>query len=175
MYTKLGAVLACGLLCGILGTSAASAQVAGTYAGTSADGQSISISVTFDSGTGLYEITGATVWYNVHCTGLGTGITINEGLGWNPGTELNPGANQMTFSGNEENIFANLGWHKYSNAFTGNIDTRIAALVPNGAARPNHVMYCESASQPLTLTYQGPSHFQPLPKGAVIRLPAKQE
>ena len=175
MYTKLGAVLASGLLCGMLGTGAASAQVAGTYAGTSADGQSISISVTFDSGTGLYEITGATVWYNVHCTGLGTGITINEGLGWNPGTELNPGANQMTFSGNEENIFASLGWHKYSNAFTGNIDTRIAALVPNGAARPNHVMYCESANQPLTLSYQGPSHVQPLPKGAVIRLPAKQE
>ena len=175
MSKKFAAVLACGLLCGVLGISAASAQVAGTYAGTSADGQSISISVTFDSGTGLYEITGATVWYNVHCTGLGTGITINEGLGWNPGTELNPGANQMTFAGNEQNIFANLGWHKYNNTFSGNIDSRISALVPNGAARPNHVMFCESASQPLTLSYQGPGHFQPLPKGVVVRLPAKQQ
>ena len=171
MTRKLCAALACGLLW----SGAASAQVAGTYAGTSADGQSISISVTFDSGTQLYEITGATVWYNARCTGLGTGISINEGLGWNPGTELNPGANQMTFSGNEENIFANLGWHKSGNVFTGNIDTRVAGLVPNGAARPNHVMYCESASQPLTLSYQGPVHFQPLPKGMVVHLPQKQD
>jgi|GEM_PF-1575594 len=175
MYRKLSAVLASGLLCGVLGIGAASAQVAGTYSGTSADGQSISIDVTFDSGTQLYEITGALVFYNARCTGLGTGISIGEGLGWNPGTELNPGANQMTFSGNEQNIFANLGWHKSTNAFTGNIDTRVAGLVPNGAARPNHVMYCESATQPLTLSYQGPSHVQPLPKGTVIRLPAKQE
>src|SRR5437868_246007 len=155
MHTKLGAVLACGLLCGVLGSSGASAQVAGTYSGTSADGQSISITVTFDSGTGFYEITGATVFYSARCTGLGTGISINEGLGWDPGTELPPGANQMTFSGNEENIFANIGWHKSTNAFTGNIDTRIAALVPNGVSRPNHVMYCESASEPLTPSTQG--------------------
>lgn len=173
MRNIIAARLAFGLASAFLGSTAASAQVAGQYDGTSADGQSISITVAFDSGTGFYEVTGATVWYNAMCSGPGTGFFVNEGLGWGPGTEFSGGTGQMTFSGNEENILANLKFHSFSNTFTGNIDTRVGALIPNGAARPNRVMKCESAFQPLTLSYTGPARVQPLPKGVVIHLEAK--
>jgi hypothetical protein len=172
MSKKLGAALAFGLTCGLLGGGAASAQVAGEYDGLSADGQSISITVAFDSGTGFYQIIGATVWYNAMCSGLGTGFFVDEGLGWGPGTELSDTTNDMVFDGNEENISANLRYHKNTNSFSGSIDTRLGALVPNGAARPTHVMKCESAWQPLTLSYAGPARVPPPAKGTVMHLSA---
>ena len=173
MRKRLGTVLAIGVAFGLVGSGAAVAQVAGEYDGLSADGQSISITVAFDSGTGFYQITSATVWYNAMCSGLGTGYFVNEGLGWGPGTELSDTTNQMTYAGNEENILANLRYHKLTNSFSGSIDTRLGALVPNGAARPTHVMKCESDWQPLSLSYTGPARVPPPAKGTVVHLTAK--
>jgi hypothetical protein len=173
MSKKFGLALALGLSGSFIATGAAMAQVAGQYDGTSADGQSVSITVAFDSGTGFYQIIGATVWYNAMCTGAGTGFFVNEGLGWAPGTEISGGTAQMTYTGNEQNILANLKFRSFTNTFTGNIDTRVAALIPNGAARPNRVMKCESDFQQLNLHYTGPAMAGPLPKGASIRLEAK--
>ncbi len=173
MGKKLSGVLALGLACGFFWGGAASAQVAGQYDGTSADGQSISINVVFDTGTGFYQINSATVWYNAMCSGLGAGLFVDEGLGWNPGTEISDDSGEMVYNGNEQNILADLRFHRSTNSFTGAIDTRVAALIPNGAARPVRVMKCEAANQKLTLHYTGPARVQPFPKGAALRLEPK--
>jgi len=171
MRNKVGVLLAFGLSCGLLGSGAASAQTAGVYSGTSLDGQGISITVALDTGTGFYEINSATVWYNAICTGNGAGTSVYQGTGWDPGTEISGGTGQMTLTDSEESIIANLKFHSFTNSFTGNISTRLAELVPNGAARPVKAARCDSDWQPLNLYYVGPAKVgQQYAKGATVRL-----
>ena len=70
------------LLASLTGRPAA-AQIAGVYAGTAADGSTVSFTVTGDANSGYALTSGSVLLQNAQCNGGGPTLTQGEGFGMN--------------------------------------------------------------------------------------------
>jgi hypothetical protein len=144
----------------------AAAQVAGTYAGTSADGSPVSFTVSLDNNNEL-AVTGDSVDFSTNCKGGGN----NDG-GWGWGTDSVIAKGKA--AGNLEFPYATIIWTlKFSTdgqSATGTVSTVVPTLAPVGA-KPKKAQICKSAKQAMTLTLQsGDAHAAPAYNGAVVYL-----
>ncbi|MGH6877068.1 MAG: hypothetical protein ACREHV_06760 [Rhizomicrobium sp.] len=143
----------------------ASAQQLGTYSGASADGQSISITVTTDPNTGYPEVTSAWVWFLAQCAATGT--ATNQGWGWGPDVDIvDQKAPLSLYLGGVYIASANMYFHS-DNTVTGRIISK-AVTFKNGGPPPTGALFCLSPMQDFNLTYTGPDHAPGLPPGAAV-------
>jgi hypothetical protein len=144
-------------LCG-----SASAQKAGGYAGTSEDNNTISLTVTGTAGD--FTIAGMSVGFTAACKA--TGDSVNEGWGFFLGQQIQSGVNDFTSGNDYYNI---VGTYHFvnNNTIKGTITSRTAVFVP-GATPPAKAMFCTSAKQGFTLTYQGPAAKRSIEPGTAI-------
>jgi hypothetical protein len=159
-------ITACGgaILAAALATPA-SAQLLGTYTGTSADGQSVSFTVTTDPNNSAPEITSATVWFSAPCKN--STYTLDEGEGWGPGADI--AARKVT------SVISIPGFYnKFSLTFSTNGQTAtgttlsIAPYLNPATSPPHNSLFCESAKQTMSLTYSGPDVRTPAVHGQLV-------
>jgi hypothetical protein len=150
--------------------SPAAAQVAGTYAGTSADGQSVTVYVGTDPITSNLAIVGAAIFYNAPCKGK-TGTVLTSGIGYNPNTDLN--GNMVTVDFDIPSIASNftLTFDNDTNTATGTIQTFAPNLYPAGVL-PKKSLFCVSKKQAVSLALTGMSKVPPMRPGAYTSLDA---
>jgi hypothetical protein len=165
------ATLAFSALCAMALSTPGSAQQAGTYAGTSADGQNVSFTVGLD-GNNVLAVTGASIGFQAPCKG-GTAPTLYSGWGFGADAVITSHKAVMTAPDPYFYIVATL---KFSGSnVTGSIQTRTPYLDP-GHTPPNVADFCESPSQAFSATLgTGPS-APALPAGTKTHLqnPAQQ-
>jgi hypothetical protein len=131
----------------------AAAQEVGTYNGTSADGQSVSFTVSIDPNTSAKEITGATVWFLAACKN--STYSLNEGEGWGPNVDV--AANHKVSATFSVPGFFNIFSLKFAadgSTATGTTETLAPYLDPANSP-PKKSLFCESRRQTLSLTYAG--------------------
>ena len=160
------ATLAFSALCAIALSTPGSAQTAGTYTGTSADGQQVSFVVGLDGGNNL-AVTSASISFAAPCKG-GTAPTLYSGWGFGTDAVITKGKATMTAPDPFFYIVASL---KFSGStVTGNISTRAPYLDP-GKTPPNIADFCESPVQAYSATLggTGPSESA-LPAGTARHL-----
>ena len=136
--------------------SAAQAQKAGTYVGTSQDGGNISITVTGSSG----NFTLSTMNVNFQALCKNPDRTANEGWGFFLGQGVISGDNPF-HSGNDYYDITGKLHFPNNNHIAGSITSVTAVFVP-GSNPPVKAQFCKSAKQPFTLT------FQSAPKSLVL-------
>lgn len=132
----------------ILSTGAAQAQKAGTYAGTSADGGNISVTVT--GTTGNFTLSNMNVNFQAHCTHPAR--TANEGWGFFLGQAIVSGDNNF-HSGNDYYDITGVLHFPSDKKIMGSITSVTAVFVP-GATPPAQAQFCKSAKQGFTLLFQ---------------------
>lgn len=161
---KLSAPLAA-VLVAALATPAA-AQVAGTYSGTSADGNGVSFTLATDPNTGNLQITGAGVGFTAPCKK--STYVLNTGWGWNPGTEITGKTVTSVNDGNYFDITFKLKFSADNQSATGTIATVSPAL--NNAVEPaRKALFCASPKQALSVTLQaGGARLPALQRGQMI-------
>ena len=153
--------LAFSLLCAMALSTPGSAQQAGTYSGTSADGQAVSFTVGLD-GNNFLAVTSASVDFAAPCRG-GTAPTLYSGWGFATDSVINNHKATMTAPDPFFYIVATL---KFSGStVTGNIVTRAPYLDP-GNTPPKLADFCESPLQAFSATYSGPAS-EALPTGTM--------
>jgi hypothetical protein len=144
----------------------ASAQQLGTYTGTTADGNSVSFTVSYDSANSVDEITAATIGFSATCAATGT-IT-NQTWGFGVGEDIIGGRASFAADGDYFDIYAPSGV-AFNNAGTmyGHLISRTAIFKSQGPPATG-AQYCISASQPFTATFSGPERVPALPLGTEI-------
>jgi hypothetical protein len=165
------ATLAFSALCAMAISTPGSAQQAGTYAGTSADGQTVSFVVGLD-GNNVLAVTGASVNFVAPCKG-GTAPTLYSGWGFGSDSVITAHKTTMLATGPYFYITANIKF--VGTTAQGTIQTRSAYLDP-GNTPPNRADFCESPTQAFTTTLgTGPS-APALPAGTKLNVqtPAQQ-
>lgn len=143
--------------------SPAAAQVAGTYAGTSADGNSVSFTVT-DDGSGNLSITTGLVFFSDLCK---DGSLLTSG--WQFGTN-SPIVNHRVSDSTASAYFTFNTDLKFSNdgqSATGSITSYGSTLSPVGSA-PTKALFCKASRQPLGLSLQPPSARVKPPAGGAM-------
>jgi len=136
----------------VFAAASASAQTLGTYAGTSADGSTLSFTVTTDAATGAPELTSASISFKVVC--LGGAPAAYSGIGFGPSVDFKNG--KLTYvSGQPTPSYFDftLAFNKANSTLTGSIATTIAQLAVATKA-PKKAIACISAKQTLTTTLQ---------------------
>ena len=157
-------------LVAILATPAA-AQQAGTYTGTSADGQNVYVIVGTDPYTNAPAIVGAGIYFNAACKGH-SGTVLSSAWGYNPNTDLV--GNQVTVNYDIPYIASSftLTFNTNTNTATGTITTAAPNMYPAGV-RPTKALYCLSKKQPLSLSYSGMAKAPAMRPGAFTPLGAR--
>jgi hypothetical protein len=150
------------IFAGIVGTAClisggASAQAAGSFAGTSADGNTISLTVTQSGST--YTVAGMSVGMSAFCKKLGD--TKDEGWGFFSGADISTGSTDFTSANDYYYIAGSMHFVGHS-TIKGTITSYTATFVP-GATPPNGAQFCTSPKQAFTLTAQAPGKVTPLP------------
>ncbi|HTT97596.1 MAG TPA: hypothetical protein VMF58_06065 [Rhizomicrobium sp.] len=135
----------------------ASAQSAGSFAGTSDDGQFISLTVTQSGGT--FTVTNMDV--NIQAPCKRTGDTANEGWGFFLGDDISGGSTDFT-SHNDYYYYTGSMHFTGPHTIKGTITSYTATFVP-GVTPPKQAQFCVSPKQPFTLTKQAPGKALPLP------------
>jgi hypothetical protein len=162
---------ACGgaILLAALATPAA-AQVAGTYAGTTADGVGLSFVVDTDTGNGDLALTSASIGFSAPCKNS----TYVLNTGWGFGLTADIVHHKVTYEA-IDNYFVfdfSLTFSSDGQTATGTITSYSPTLTPV-TNKPKKSLYCESPTQTLSLTLQpptarvsppirGPMQFSPL-------------
>ena len=150
--TFLGAFAAVSLIGG-----GALAQSAGSFAGTSADGGIISLTVAKSGST--FTVTDTSVNMLVSCKH--TGLEGSEGWGFYLNDDISSG--QTDFTSNNDYYYITGGMHFVGhNTIKGTITSYTAIFVP-GATPPAQAQFCVSPKQAFTLTKQAPGKLQQLP------------
>jgi len=152
--------------------SPAAAQIAGTYTGTSADGQLVYIVVGTDPFTSAPAIEGAGIYFNAACKGK-SGTVLSSSIGYNPNADLV--GNQVTSNYDISFIASTftLTFDDNTSSATGTITTYAPDLFPVGGVKPTKSLFCVSKKQALTLTYTGMARGAKLPPGAFMLLSPK--
>jgi hypothetical protein len=139
----------------------AQAQKAGTYAGTSVDGGSISVTVTGTAGN--FTLSNMNVNFQAACTHPAR--TANEGWGFFLGQAIVSGDNNY-HSGNDYYDIRGALHFPSNNKIVGNITSVTAVFVP-GDNPPIKAQFCKSAKQGFTLLFQT-APKQQLPTASVL-------
>lgn len=143
---------ACGgiILAAALATPAA-AQVAGTYAGTSADGVGINFTVGTDSSNGDLALTGAGIGFSAPCKN--STYVLNTGWGFGLTADI---VNRKVKYVAIDNYFVftfNLTFSADGQSATGEI-TSVSPTVTPVSNKPKKALFCELPKQGMTLTLQ---------------------
>ena len=135
-----------------LATHPASAQAVGTYFGTSADGNTLVLTVTVDSGTGKKVVSSATRFYTAACP---NGIaSVHEGIGFNPNATI--AAKKAAYKGSlPSDSFEqfNLVFNTSDNTVTGTVTSVVPQLAKRSGV-PTRAYVCTSPKQSLTASLQ---------------------
>jgi len=150
---------------GACAISPAAAQVAGTYSGSTADGHSVTFTVSTDAGTGKLAVTGASVGFSDLCS---NGSTLNSGWGYGLTQDIKKGAVSNTTSDPYFTIAFSLAFSGDGQSATGTVSSIGPTLSPVGP-KPKKALFCQSPSQSMSVTLQSPDAplFTPPAKGAV--------
>jgi hypothetical protein len=150
---------------GAVAISSAAAQVAGTYSGTTANGNAVSFTVATDSGTGDLAVTGASVDFSDLCTG---GSTLNSGWGYGLTQDIKRMKVTNTTATPYFTIKFNLVFAADGQSATGMVSSIGPTLAPVGP-KPRKALFCKSASQSMNVTLQSGDvpGFKPPAMGAV--------
>ena len=145
--------------------SPAAAQVAGTYSGTTADGNGVSFTVATDPNTGVLAVTGATVFFSDMCR---DGSTLNTGWGYGLNQDIVARKVSNTTAGSYFTITFNLNFAANGQSATGRVASFSPSLNPVGP-HPTSALYCKSAMQSMSVTLQPPmaSQSRPPATGAI--------
>ena len=150
-----------GLTALVFGAIGAQAQVAGNYAGTTADGSNITFTVDTDSNTGKLEIAGFGLNANEACSG---NTTLSTDWGFFMGQDITNGTASL--------LYPNGFYDQYlyitgSVTFTGQTASgTVASVYPALKAKlkkgqptmPTAALFCKSLSQSFTASYIGPAN-----------------
>jgi hypothetical protein len=150
-------ILACTLLCAI-GT-VADAQKAGTYTGTSADGQYLDFTVGTDTNTNTLAVLGMGVNFDAACSGGNPDLQQSWGLGFTQDIASRKAA--ILFGAQDIYVTANLAFSANGDTVTGTITSRTVSFAPSTAA-PTKAEFCISAKQAFTATLSGAASAKPL-------------
>src|ERR1700722_13537921 len=123
MRKSLSATMALGLSCAAMFSLAAHAQQVGTYSGTTADGDPISITVGIDPNNSSFQVQGMNVDFSAPCKGAGAGYTLNTAWGFGVAQDIVRGRARVLADDNYFNIQAVLTFPDSAD-ITGTIDTR---------------------------------------------------
>lgn len=152
----------------VIGTAAAAQALrTGTYSGTSADGNFISLTVT---GPFPYKMTNMNVGFQAACPNTG-GKIASESWGAFLGTPITSSGADFATHNDYYDIEGNLTFQD-TKTIVGHITSRTAVFVP-GATPPAAAMFCKSPSQQFTLKWQGTPAQQPPVSAVVMQKPAK--
>jgi opacity protein-like surface antigen len=162
-YLLATAALAAGL------ASPAAAQVLGTYTGTSADGNGVSVTVGTDPNNNDLAITGASVGFSAPCKGS-TGFVLDTGWGFNPNADIVNGKVTVNYDFSYLSSTITLTFNNNTNTASGFI-TDISPTLYVVGPKPKKALFCESAKQAVTLTFSGTARLPALPPGAAMMYP----
>ena len=156
--------------CVTLASGAASAQTAGVYSGTTADGNPISMTV-MGSGNN-YAVTGFTLNFTAGCAHSGSSISGNFASGAN--FPLTDGAADFSLTVFQSvDSFGSL--HFVGNHTIKGIITTDQATFDPGSTPPNRAEFCQSPKQAFTMDKNAPGDVQMLaPVVAVTRATGKE-
>lgn len=155
--------LAFSMLCAMTLSSPGSAQTAGTYSGSSADGQTVSFTVGLDGDSRL-AVTSASVGFEAPCKG-GTAPTLSSG--WGFGSDAVITNHRATLIAPDPFFYITATLKFTGSTVTGLITTRAPYLDP-GHTPPNRADFCESPLQAYSATLGGPAPA--LPPGTVVHV-----
>lgn len=151
------------VLAGALFTATgAMAQMAGTYSGTSADNNFISMVVT-ESG-GVFTVTSMNVSFVASCNIPGN--TVSEGWGFFLGQNFASGMLDFTSHNDYYYIYGNAHFSG-NHTIKGLITSLTATFAPNHTP-PNKSQYCTSPKQVYTLTRQAAPALPPVTPGTAV-------
>jgi hypothetical protein len=163
--TPFAALLAAAL--GLVFTASASAQVAGTYNGTTSQGLSISLTLA-DDGNGGLMLTGDSVQWNETCH---TGDTKFAWWGVGAAQEIVDGAATYTFA--SQDLYEVLKMHFSGDSVHGSFQGMEPTFVDVNTSR-GKVEQCHSGSLTYTATLSAPAGIAPhaaLRAGAAQAIP----
>jgi hypothetical protein len=165
------ATLAFSALCALAFSTPGSAQQAGTYTGSSADGQSVSFTVALD-GDNQLAVTSASISFEAPCKG-GTAPTLISG--WGFGADAVITNKKATLVAPDPFFYITASLKFVGSNVTGTITTRAPYLDP-GKTPPNKADFCESPLQAYSATFSGTGPGSPaLPQGTVMHLQASPQ
>jgi hypothetical protein len=143
----------------------AAAQLAGTYSGTSLNGDYVSFTVATDTGTGKLAVMSANISFSALC---GNGSTLNTAWGYGMTQDIVKHRVKNITAGPYFTITFNLDFAAGGQSATGQVTSISPTLTPVGPA-PKHALFCRSPSQTMSVTYQGAAaKFTPPANGAVM-------
>jgi hypothetical protein len=155
--------LAFSVLCAMALSTPGSAQQAGTYTGTSSDGQSVSFTVGLD-GNSVLAVTGAGISYEAPCKG-GSAPTLSTA--WGFGTDAVITAHRATMTAADPFFYIVADMKFSGSTVTGSITTRSPYLDPANTP-PVRADYCISPKQAFSATLGGTGPDAPaLPPGTM--------
>ncbi len=126
----------------------AAAQTVGTYTGTTADGQGVSFTVTQDSASGDYSITGENISFSAPCAN--STVTLNTA--WGTGYTV-PITNHVAKLALQDSYFFFSGTlHFTGNTLSGTLASTSPNLNYNGNNKPTKALFCVSPAQAVSAT-----------------------
>ena len=163
MTLKIAFSLIAPLAFGVVGLLpvAASAQKVGTYTGTSADGQSISITIGTDSNTGLLQVQGWNYGIASACSG-GTTFNTAWGLGTD-GTGNDLDGATGTYKNAYIYVYVTSTFRFVRNEIIGTLASYTPTFAPVASGRPTKAIFCTSKNQKFTATFVEPSTVEESP------------
>ena len=161
--------VAAGCAFALLSAGSAAAQMAGVYSGTSADGNTVSFTVSTDA-SGALAVTSALIFYSAQCN-FG-GPVLNEGEGFGFDAPISGGRASTVFS--TPGFYTNLTFAFYPNgqSATGTVTTVAPDLEPY-TNRPTKSYTCTSPRQDMMLTYQSTTAPGAQASDAAAKAPAR--
>jgi hypothetical protein len=161
--------LGCATICAIVFSFGAAAQQAGTYSGTSADGQFVNFTVGTDTNTNNLAVLEAGVNFDAACNGGYPDLIQSWGLGFTQ--DIANRKADVVFDGQDIYVSANMAFSKDGTTVSGTINTRVVSFAPATGA-PNKSEFCQSARQAFTATFQsGAAKTPPLANGETVHYP----
>ncbi len=145
--------LALGLVTSLALSHAASAQQAGFYQGTSADGSNIQFTIGTDSATGNLQVTAVGISLADACNPGAFAYNTAWGLGGD-GTDLT--GNKGTFTSSFGYLYVNATLTFVGTTVKGTVENATPTLVAtsSGTGEPTKAAYCKSKRQTYTATLQ---------------------
>jgi len=128
------------------------AQQAGTYTGTSADGQNLTFVVGTDTNTGYYALTSAGISFSAPCKNSSVVLTTSWGFGLLQDI-IDRKTGQFSSTDTYFTFDLKLDFSVDGLSATGTIRTYSPTLDPVGS-KPTKALLCESPLQALTLNLQ---------------------
>ena len=139
----------------------AAAQVAGTYSGTSADGQSLTFVVATDPNTGELAVTSAGIYFSAPCRD--STYILNTGWGFGLAADIKKGTVRISEYDNYYHFAVTLTFASDGQSATGTIASTSPTLYPD-SAKPTKALFCTSPEQALSLTLQLDAPATPAPQ-----------